>query len=193
MTIINCAVTKGDLPIKIRWLLNGHPVETIEGVNIMSTKKRVSQLSIDDVQAHHSGEYSCIASNRAGNVTFSALLRVNGDNFILFFFKIFFLVPPQIVPFDFGSDPVNSGDMATTQCAVTKGDFPIKIRWTLNNHPVNDIPGVSVSKINNRISTLSIESVEDIHAGTYTCFAANKAGRVSHTSLLNVNGTFSCF
>lgn len=100
----------------------------------------------------------------------------------------FHLVPPQIVPFDFGEAPVDSGDMATTQCAVTRGDFPITITWRLNNQSISDISGVAVSKINKRISTLSIDSVEALHSGIYTCIAVNKAGTVSYSAVLNVNG-----
>lgn len=82
MAIVNCAITKGDLPVKIMWTLNGHLIETVQGVNVKSTNKRVSQLTIDDVQAHHGGTYVCIAKNRAGNVTFQAELKVNGTIFV---------------------------------------------------------------------------------------------------------------
>lgn len=78
MTLTTCAVIKGDLPIEIFWSLNGKSIETVDGINTIKTKQRVNQLSIDDVQAHHSGEYTCTARNRAGNTTFSAYLRVNG-------------------------------------------------------------------------------------------------------------------
>jgi hypothetical protein len=78
--------------------------------------------------------------------------------------------------------------MATTQCAVTKGDFPITITWKFNNRFVNDIPGVTVSQINKRISTISIDSVEALHSGNFTCIAVNKAGSVSYSAVLNVNG-----
>lgn len=78
MTIVNCAVIKGDLPVEIIWTLNEHELSLVEGINVLKTKPRVSQLSIDSVQGYHSGEYKCIASNKAGNVSFSAVLNVNG-------------------------------------------------------------------------------------------------------------------
>lgn len=94
MTLVTCAVIKGDLPIEIFWTLNGKSIETIDGINTIKTKQRVNQLSIDDVQAQHSGEYTCIARNKAGNTTFSAYLRVNGI-FILcniYFFQNLLLI-----------------------------------------------------------------------------------------------------
>lgn len=98
-------------------------------------------------------------------------------------------VLPQIMPFDFGEEPANSGDMTTTQCAVIKGDFPITITWVLNNKPIHEFPGITISQTNKRISSLSIESLEALHSGHFTCIAVNRAGSASYSAILNVNGT----
>lgn len=71
-----CLVPKGDVPIKITWFLNGIPVVNIVGVSILNAR-RSSQLSIDSVQAHHAGEYTCKATNPAGAATNAAILNVN--------------------------------------------------------------------------------------------------------------------
>lgn len=99
-------------------------------------------------------------------------------------------VPLQILPFDFGENAVNSGDMATVQCAVPKGDFPIRFSWTHNGKDIDLRDGISISKINKRISTLSIESVIAEDGGNYTCVAENPAGASSYTATLNVIGIF---
>lgn len=85
---------------------------------------------------------------------------------------------------------MNSGEMATIQCAVTKGDLPVEISWSLNEKPINPIDGIVITKTSKRISSLSIESVEEVHAGNYTCLAKNKAGKTSHTAVLKINGDF---
>lgn len=85
--IVSCAVTKGDLPLEISWLLNGRPADTTISINMDSSRKRVSQLSIDSVSAEHAGEYTCLAKNKAGITSFSALLNVNG---IVICFNLFF-------------------------------------------------------------------------------------------------------
>lgn len=82
MTVVTCAVTKGDLPLKIVWTLNNQTIRDIAGVTVES-KKRVSQLSIDSVHAEHAGEYVCTATNRAGSSSYSAVLNVNGIFFYL--------------------------------------------------------------------------------------------------------------
>lgn len=98
-------------------------------------------------------------------------------------------MPPQITPFDFGDEPMNSGEMASVICAVSKGDFPINITWTLNGRLINKFDGITILKTNKHISQLSIDSVQGINTGQYVCTAANNAGNMSHSAYLNVNGT----
>lgn len=78
MASVICTVHKGDFPIEVTWTLNGRNLEQVEGVSILRTNKRISQLSIDSVDAAHAGEYVCKATNEAGFVEHSAYLRVNG-------------------------------------------------------------------------------------------------------------------
>lgn len=100
-----------------------------------------------------------------------------------------YLVLPQIVPFNFGDDEINAMDMVSASCTVNKGDFPINIYWTRNGHKIFSNDGISISRTNQRISILSIESVRDRHAGNYSCVAENKAGSVELSADLWVNGT----
>lgn len=96
---------------------------------------------------------------------------------------------PQIVPFAFGEDEINAAEMVSASCTVNKGDFPIKISWLHNSQPIYANDGVSISRTNQRISILSIESVHGRHSGTYSCMAENLAGSVNFTTSLWVNGT----
>lgn len=74
-----CTVLKGDHPISIEWALNGQPIGPDHPeISVVGTSKRVSLLTIDDVQANHAGEYTCSASNQAGAVSRSATLSING-------------------------------------------------------------------------------------------------------------------
>lgn len=101
------------------------------------------------------------------------------------------VVVPHIGPFSISDGPANSGDMVSATCSIMKGDFPVKIVWKFNGRTIdfND-PDVTITRINLRMSALSIESVAARHAGNYTCVATNRAGNVSHSTTLAVNGTY---
>lgn len=102
--------------------------------------------------------------------------------------NIFFIVvPPQIIPFEFGEEPIDAGDLTTVQCAISKGDYPIKIEWKLNNKAIRTDDGISI-ETKKKVSILTIDSAEAIHSGTYTCSAKNLAGSVDHSALLAING-----
>lgn len=98
-------------------------------------------------------------------------------------------VQPQILPFTFGDDPLNTEDMAAVQCMALKGDLPIKISWYLNDKPIMAIEsGIHVIMTTTRISQLTIESVTAYHRGTYRCLAENSAGYAEYLTELRVNG-----
>lgn len=100
-----------------------------------------------------------------------------------------FSVLPQITPFDFGDELINSGDSASLTCSIHKGDIPFEITWLHDNVTVANTDGIAVSRVNKKISTLSIDFVQAEHSGAYTCLAKNSAGTASYTAHLYVNGT----
>lgn len=100
-----------------------------------------------------------------------------------------FAVVPQIFPFTFGDEPVNSGEAISATCSIQKGDFPMDIAWAFDGVPLSaeSTDQFSITK-GKRLSVLSIDAVAARHAGEYTCTASNKAGASSHTAALAVNG-----
>lgn len=97
------------------------------------------------------------------------------------------------MPFDFGEEAINSDEMVSVFCTVNKGDFPIDIYWLLNNKSISTVHGVNVLRTNKRISQLTIDSVQEEHAGVYSCLAKNSAGIASWSTVLKVNGTCTNF
>lgn len=77
MVSVLCTVNKGDLPLNITWTLNTNSVNFLHGISAIQTNKRISQLSIESVQAGHAGEYTCIASNNAGTSHQMIYLYIN--------------------------------------------------------------------------------------------------------------------
>lgn len=94
---------------------------------------------------------------------------------------------PQISPFTFGDEPINSGETVSIQCTISKGDQPLKITWNLNGRKAEATYGITVMTMK-RFSTLNIDSVQAEHRGEYTCVADNPAGKSTFSAYLNVNG-----
>lgn len=105
------------------------------------------------------------------------------------------IVPPTIIPFDFGDDEFNLDESVSTTCSITKGDLPLNIWWTLTDsyeslaeYNISTNDGVVISKAGNKLSVLNIESVKARHRGNYTCYARNKAGIATHSAYLSISG-----
>jgi hypothetical protein len=78
---VNCIVDEGDLPLTIAWSFHGKNIDAAHmGINTFKVGARTSILSIETVTAAHSGLYSCVARNSAGEDKFSAPLEVFGSN-----------------------------------------------------------------------------------------------------------------
>lgn len=94
---VQCMALKGDLPIKITWYFDNEPITTIEnGVHVVMTSPRISQLTIESVTAYHRGKYRCVAENKAGQSEYSAELRVNGTYRNIHFQSIYLSVLKNI-------------------------------------------------------------------------------------------------
>lgn len=86
--------------------------------------------------------------------------------------------------------PANWGDTISATCSIVKGDFPVDIIWQHNGNIIlQNNSDIAITGINKHMSAISIESVAARHAGVYTCLATNRAGNVSHSTSLTVNGT----
>ena len=77
-----CSISKGTKPIMFEWFKDDHKLYPNSGF-LFDSKPSSSILSFDAFLAHHSGNYSCRASNQDGADQSSTLLQIKG----LFFFK----------------------------------------------------------------------------------------------------------
>ncbi|XP_041784476.1 Down syndrome cell adhesion molecule-like protein Dscam2 isoform X19 [Anopheles merus] len=163
----------------------GYPIESIvwERDNRqlpINRKQKVfpnGTLIIENVERNSDqATYTCVAKNSEGYTARGTL-------------EVQVMVLPKIFPFSFGEDPSHIDSFVTVQCAATVGDLPIDIEWLHDGQLVsrsNDY-GISIVHSGRRVSTLTIESIRDHHAGNYTCRAKNQAGTVEQSTQLIIN------
>ncbi|CAH3959184.1 unnamed protein product [Pieris brassicae] len=168
---MTCHASKGDRPMSISWTFEGQDLSTHSGIKTMKMAEQTSFLSIASVTGAHTGNYTCIAKNRAGEERYSTSLHVK--------------VVPHIKPFEL-DEAVFAGESVHLDCHVPKGDIPLSITWTFQGQYITRRLGVKTTKLSERVSVLDIPTVTDINSGNYTCTASNKAGVVNHTAVLNV-------
>ncbi|KAL9920279.1 Down syndrome cell adhesion molecule 1 isoform 11-T11 [Glossina fuscipes fuscipes] len=133
-------------------------------------------LIIENVERNSDqATYTCVAKNAEGYSARGSL-------------EVQVMVPPQVLPFSFGEDTADMGEIASVNCVVPKGDLPLEIRWSLNLSPViSGENNFNVVRLNKRTSSLNIESLMAVHRGIYKCIASNKAGSSEYTAELQVN------
>lgn len=73
-----CYVGDGDTPLNIRWHFHGKEVSHTMGVSTMKLGTRSNILNIESTTHGHSGVYTCVASNEAGEDRASSTLIVHG-------------------------------------------------------------------------------------------------------------------
>lgn len=74
-----CGVSQGDLPLRLTWLKDGESLLPSLAINISNLDQYTSILSITSLSQIHSGNYTCVASNQADEVKFTAMLQVKGN------------------------------------------------------------------------------------------------------------------
>ncbi|XP_043478437.1 Down syndrome cell adhesion molecule-like protein Dscam2 isoform X29 [Leptopilina heterotoma] len=177
------AIVAGET-LRVTCPVAGYPIESIvwerdTRVLPINRKQKVfpnGTLIIENVERQSDqATYTCVARNAQG-YSARGMLEVQ------------VMVAPQILPFTFGEEPVNAGEMASVTCVVVKGDLPLEVSWMFDAHPLgSDQSDIIVLDNGKRHKQLTIEAVSARHAGEYTCVASNLAGSVSRTAALDIN------
>ncbi|XP_044018826.1 Down syndrome cell adhesion molecule-like protein Dscam2 isoform X29 [Aphidius gifuensis] len=176
------AIVAGET-LRVTCPVAGYPIESIvwerdTRLLPINGKQKVfpnGTLIIENVERHSDqATYTCVARNAQGYSARGTL-------------EVQVMVVPQILPFTFGDEPVNSGDAVSVTCSISKGDLPFEIDWLLNDEPLSEDHNDITITTGKRLSILAIDSVAASHWGEYTCKASNRAGSTVHRAVLTVN------
>ena len=83
----------------------------------------------------------------------------------------------------------DEGSPLNVMCSIQRGAPPLFFEWTKNANTIKSSPEVNY-KIENfkTYSTLSIEKLERVDSGNYTCTVTNSVSSDTHHFTLSVKG-----
>nr|XP_042901562.1 Down syndrome cell adhesion molecule-like protein Dscam2 isoform X1 [Parasteatoda tepidariorum] len=160
---VTCVVSSGDLPIRISWMKDDHPLPDELRGSISTVNEFTSTLSFSSVSQIHNGNYTCIASNPVSSRNFTAHMIVK--------------VPPKwkTEPSD---KSVIMGQAAMFDCQATGYPDPV-IRWKKSIEGSKSQFQVIISNENVQIlenGSLIIKESTKEDSGHYMCQATNDVG-----------------
>ncbi|XP_069698018.1 hemicentin-1-like isoform X2 [Periplaneta americana] len=154
---IKCPVVGNPVP-DIHWMKDSLPLNTQEA---MRAEAEGQMLYIKNSKQEHSGNYTCVAHNHAGNVSKSFQLDV--------------LVPPVMADMEeLTNFNVTTNETLTLTCNVTGHPHP-SISWFKGVTPINKEKWPRITLLDHN-RTLIIPNVSTQHKGKYSCLASNMAG-----------------
>eukprot|EP00118_Oscarella_pearsei_P016938 m.165733 g.165733 ORF g.165733 m.165733 type:complete len:5158 (+) comp38902_c0_seq1:154-15627(+) len=169
-------VTEGEL-VELPCQVDGFPVPIVDwfkrGTKILSSDfqlLRSGSLSSLAVKREHAGVYSCLASNKIGNITMKVSLDV--------------LYAPDIVKMSSNQTIIVDKTLELV-CRGESNPSPV-VYWEFNgNRLANFMPGVSVNVVNHT-STVKVAGVQLDDAGRYSCRVENRLGTATEAVQIRV-------
>ncbi|XP_074678954.1 palladin isoform X4 [Strix aluco] len=172
---MDCKVSGLPTP-DLSWQLNGRPIRPDSSHKMLVRENGVHSLIIEPVTARDAGIYTCIASNRAGENTFSLELIVAA--------KEVHKAPVFIEKLQ--NTGVTEGFPVRLECRISGEPSP-QIFWKKENESLTyNTDRVSMHQDNYGYICLLIQGTTKEDAGWYTVSAKNEAGIVSCTARLDV-------
>uniref|UniRef100_A0A8C4TPH8 Palladin n=1 Tax=Falco tinnunculus TaxID=100819 RepID=A0A8C4TPH8_FALTI len=172
---MDCKVSGLPTP-DLSWQLNGRPIRPDSSHKMLVRENGVHSLIIEPVTARDAGIYTCIASNRAGENTFSLELIVAAKE----------VQKAPVFIEKLQNTGVTEGFPVRLECRISGEPSP-QIFWKKENESLTyNTDRVSMHQDNYGYICLLIQGAAKEDAGWYTVSAKNEAGIVSCTARLDV-------
>ncbi|KAF3708456.1 Myopalladin [Channa argus] len=172
---LDCKVSGLPNP-ELMWLINGNPIYPDLNHKMLVRENGVHSLVIDPLTQNDGGSYTCIASNKAGQSSFSLELKVVEKEM---------KHPPQFVE-KLQNMGIPEGTPVRLECRVV-GMPPPLIFWKKDNDTIPKTKDrISMAQDATGYVCLLIQPTTKDDAGWYTVSAKNEAGIVSCTCRLDI-------
>ncbi|XP_011815030.1 PREDICTED: palladin isoform X2 [Colobus angolensis palliatus] len=172
---MDCKVSGLPTP-DLSWQLDGKPIRPDSAHKMLVRENGVHSLIIEPVTSRDAGIYTCIATNRAGQNSFSLELVVAAKE----------AHKPPVFIEKLQNTGVADGYPVRLECRVF-GVPPPQIFWKKENESLtHSTDRVSMHQDNHGYICLLIQGATKEDAGWYTVSAKNEAGIVSCTARLDV-------
>ncbi|KAF4532567.1 hypothetical protein B566_EDAN008491 [Ephemera danica] len=182
---VQCFITKGDLPLEIKWQRDGATIavtpaalsaDSRNTVVVRQLSAYVSSLSIDELLPEHAANYTCVATNNAASAQHSSQLLVN--------------VPPRWIrePQD---QNVTRDSSVQFECQAEGFPTPNVVWRKVIGRQPSEYQDLTVRSRGVQLfanGTLLIQQAFQEHQGYYLCEATNGIGAgLSAVVFLNVH------
>ncbi|XP_038678124.1 myopalladin isoform X1 [Scyliorhinus canicula] len=158
------------------WLLNGKPILPDVSHKILVRENGIHSLLIDHLTAGDAGTYTCIATNKAGQSSFSLELSVVAKE----------ITKAPVFIEKLRNTGVPEGHPVRIECRVVGMPPPI-IFWKKDNETISpNRDRISLHQDTTGYVCLLIQPTKKNDAGWYTVSAKNEAGIVSCTARLDL-------
>ncbi|XP_055275069.1 hemicentin-1 isoform X4 [Moschus berezovskii] len=158
--MLTCEVTGNPVP-EITWHKDGQLLKEDDSHHLMSGGRF---LQITNAQVSHTGRYTCLASNTAGDKSKSFSLNV--------------LVSPVIAGVDGNGSPEDVTVILNSPTSLVCEAYsypPATITWFKNGTPLESNRNIRILPGGR---TLQILNAQEDNAGRYACVATNEAGEM---------------
>ncbi|NXE36788.1 PALLD protein, partial [Ptilorrhoa leucosticta] len=174
---MDCKASVSGLPTPdLSWQLNGRPIRPDSSHKMLVRENGVHSLIIEPVTSRDAGIYTCIASNRAGENSFSLELTVAAKE----------VQKAPVFIEKLQNTGVTEGFPVRLECRISGEPSP-QIFWKKENESLTyNTDRVSMHQDNYGYICLLIQGATKEDAGWYTVSAKNEAGIVSCTARLDV-------
>lgn len=208
-TTLQCQVA-GTPEITVSWYKGDTKLRSTPEYKVFF-KDNVATLIFNKVASNDSGEYICKAENSVGTASTKALLVVQGDYFILAYYKIIYsckmvkkLLPGAYLSFtcfllERKRPPSFARKLKDIEHPVglplklmcrLNGSEPITVTWHKDGVQLSDDHNVHTSFVDN-VAVLQLVRTEMNHTGQYSCTATNAVGTATTSARLTVAGVLA--